>query len=63
MYHNAIKLYNTLLRPYFNDFNNVTDEEKEKIGEKYNANNLLIKSYGFIESKRKYEEKSKLQPE
>ena len=37
MYHNDIKLYNTLLRTYFNDFKNVTDEEKEKIGEKYNA--------------------------
>ena len=29
LYHNAIKLYNTLLSIYFNDYNNITDEEKK----------------------------------
>ena len=62
MYNNAIKLYNTLLSIYFNDYNDITHKEKEKMGEKYNPNNLLIKSYKFIESK-KVEEKSKPQPE
>ena len=51
VYHNAIKLYNTLLSIHFNDYNNITDEEKQKMDENYNPNNLVIKSYRFIESK------------
>ena len=36
---NAVKLYNTLPSICFNDYNNITDEEKEKMGKKYNPNN------------------------
>ena len=57
--HNAIKIYNTLLSIYFDDYNNVTDGEKEKMGEKDNPYDFLIKVYGFIESKKEDEEKSK----
>ena len=39
------------------------DKRKEKMGEKYNPNNLLIKGQRFIESKKEDEEKSKSQPE
>ena len=63
VYNNAVNLYNTLLTIYFNQYNNITDEEKEKIDEKYNPNNLLIKGYRFIESKKEDEEKYKSQPE
>ena len=63
VYNNVIKLYNILLSIYFNDYNNTTNEEKEKMSEKYNPNNLLIKGYTFIESKKEDEEKSKSQPE
>ena len=31
MYKNAVNLYNTLLTIYFNDYNNITDEEKEEM--------------------------------
>ena len=37
--------------------------KKKKMGEKYNPNNLFIKGYRYIESKKEDEEKSKLQPE
>ena len=54
-YHDAIKLYNTLLSIYFNDYNNISDEKKKKenMGEKHNPNNLLIKGYRFLESRKK----------
>ena len=52
-YHNAIKLYNTLLSIYFNDYNNISDEKKENMGGKYNPNNLPIKGYRFLESRKK----------
>ena len=63
VYNNVIKLYNILLTIYFNDYNNTANEEKEKMSEKYNPNNLLIKGYTFIESKKEDKEKSKSQPE
>ena len=53
MYHNAIKIYNTLLYFYFDDYDNITEEGKEKMGE--------IKGYRFIESKKEDAEKSKPQ--
>ena len=42
---------------YYDDYNDITDEEKGKMGEKYNPKNLLLKGQGFIEGK------SKSQPE
>ena len=58
---NTKKLYNKLLSIYYDDYNDITDEEKEKMGEKYNPKNILLKGQRFIESKK--EEKSKSQPE
>ena len=63
VHHNAIKLFNKLLSNCFKDYNNNPDDEKEKIGEKYNPNNILTKAYMFIESKKEDEGKSKSQPE
>ena len=60
---NAKKLYSILLSIYYNDYNDITDKEKKKMGEKYNPNNLLIKGQRFIKSKKEDEEKSKSQPE
>ena len=57
MYKNARKLYSKLLGIYYNDYNDITDEER--ISKKYYPKNLLIKSQRFIEDK----EKSRLQPE
>ena len=60
-YSNAKKLYSKLLRIYYDDNNDISDEEKEKMGEKYNLKNLLLMGQRFAESKK--EEKSKSQPE
>ena len=57
MYSNARKLYSKLLGIYYNDYNDITDEER--ISKKYDPKNLLIKSQRFIEDK----EKSRLKPE
>ena len=46
--YNAIKLYNKLLSIYYDNYNDITDEEKEKMGEKYNPKNLLIKGQRFV---------------
>ena len=61
VYSNAKKLYSKLLRIYYDDYNDISDEEKEKMGEKYNLKNLLLMGQRFVESKK--EEKSKSQPE
>ena len=61
MYNDAKKLYSKLLSIYYDDYDNVTDEEKERMGEKYNSKNLLLKGQRFIELKK--EQKSKSQPE
>ena len=58
----CIKLFNILLSIYFNDYNNTTNEEKEKMSKKYNPNNLLIKGFKFIYSVKEDEEKSKSKP-
>ena len=63
MYNNARNLYSILLSIYSNDYNNIRDEEKERMGKKYDSKNLLIKGQRFIESKKEGEEKSKSQPE
>ena len=57
VYNNAKRLYNRLIISYYDDYNEIADEEKEKMGEKYYPNNLLFKGQRFIE------ETSKSQPE
>ena len=61
MYKNAKNLFNNLLSIYYNDYINIPDEEKKKMGEKYNPSNLLIKCLTFIESKKEDKETNKLQ--
>ena len=63
MYTNAKKLYLILLSIYYNDYNDTTEKEKERMDKKYDPKNLLINGERFIESKREDEEKSKSQPE
>ena len=63
MYDNATKLFNIVISIYFNDYNNTTNKETEKMGEKYNPNNLLIEGFKFVYPKKSDEEKSKSQPE
>ena len=45
VYNNAKHLFNKLLSIYYIDYINITDEEKEKMAEKCNPNNLLIKGH------------------
>ena len=45
VYKNVVKLFNTLLAIYFNEYNNITDEEKEKMDEKYDPSNLFFKDH------------------
>ena len=61
VYSNAKKLYSKLLCIYCDGHNDITDEEKEKMGEKCNPKNLLIKGQRFIESKKEEEIKSQLE--
>ena len=61
VYINGKKLYSKLLSIYYDDYNDIIDEEKEYMGEKYNPKNLLLKGQRFIELKK--EQKSKSQPE
>ena len=42
VYNNAKKLYSILLSTYYNDYNEITDEETENMGKKYSPNNLFI---------------------
>ena len=57
VYNNAKRLYNRLISIYYDDYNEIADEKKEKMGEKHYPNNLLFKGQRFIE------ETSKSQPE
>ena len=59
VYTNARELYGKLLNIYYHDYNDILDEEKERVDIKHNPKNLLIKGQRFIED----EEKRKLQPE
>ena len=43
---------------YYNDCINIPDEEKEKMGEKYQITNLLIKGNRFFKSRKEDKEKS-----
>ena len=63
MYKNVVNLYNTLLAIYFNDYNSITDKEKEEIDKKYDPSNLFRNVYKYDEWYKKDEEKSKSQPE
>ena len=57
------KLYSKPLSICFNDYSNTTNEEKEKMGEKFSPNNLLMEGFKLICSKKKPDEKRKPQPE
>ena len=48
MYNNAKKLNKILLSIYINSYNNISDEEKEMLSEKYDPSNFLIKDHRFI---------------
>ena len=58
---NAKNIFSKLLSIYYDDYNDITDEEKEKMGEKYNPRNLHLKGQRSIESKKA--ENSNSQPE
>ena len=49
MYQNDANLCNTLLSIYFNYYDNITDEEKEKMDKKCDPSNLFLKNYNFDE--------------
>ena len=49
MYKNVVNLYNVLLAIYSNDYNSITDEEKEEIDKKYDPSNLFLKFYIYDE--------------
>ena len=63
MHKNDANLYNTLLAIYFNEYNNFTDEWKDKINKKYNPSNLSVKGHKYDEWYKKDEEKNNSQPE
>ena len=44
MHKNARELYGKRLNIYYNVYNNISDEERERMDEKYNPKSLLIKS-------------------
>ena len=58
VYNTAKNLYKKLLNIYYNDYNNITDKEKEEMGEKYDPRNLLIKGFRFIDSKKESKSQS-----
>ena len=49
MYKRTVNLYNTLVAIYFNEFNNITDEEKEEMDKKCDLRNLLLKGHKYDE--------------
>ena len=61
MYKNAANLYNTLLAIYFNDYNNITGEEKEEMDKIYDPSNFFLKDYKHDKWDKKDLKKSKLQ--
>ena len=63
MHKNAANLYNTLLAIYFNEYNNFTDEWKDKINKKYNPSNFFVKGHKYDEWYKKDEEKNNSQTE
>ena len=63
MYNNAKNLFNKLLNIYYIDYVNIPYKGKEKMSEKYNPSNSLIKGHIFIELKKEDKEKIKSQPE
>ena len=44
-----VKLYSIPLSTFYNDYNEITDEEKENTSKKYFISNLFIKGQRFIE--------------
>lgn len=63
VYNNAIHLYNALLTIYLNQYNSITNKEKEDIDKKYDVSKLLTTGYRFNLSTKKDEQKSKSEPE
>ena len=63
VYNNAKNLFNKLLNIYYIDYVNIPYKGKEKMSEKYNPSNSLIKGHIFIELKKEDKEKIKSQPE
>ena len=63
MYNNAINLCNTLLTIYSNQYNNITNKEKEDMDKKYDPSILLITGCSSSVKKKKDEEKIESQPQ
>ena len=57
MYHNAIKIYNTLLCLYFDDYDNITEERKEKMGESIILIIYLLKVIDLLNRRKKMQKK------
>ena len=51
------------LNIYYNDYNEIIDEEEENIVELYNPNNLFIKGQRLLIRRKKMKKKSRSQPE
>ena len=51
MYKNARELYSKLISIYYDDYNDITDEEKKRMSKKYDPKNLVIKGQRFNEEK------------
>ena len=60
VYNNARKLCSKLLSIYYNDCNDIADEEKERMSKKYDSKNLLIKGQRFIEENINHGRKKQL---
>ena len=51
MYKNARELYSKLISIYYDDYNDITDEEKKRMSKKCDPKNLVIKGQRFNEEK------------
>ena len=53
VYNNVRNIYYKLLSIYYDDYKDNTDEEKEKMGEKYDPKNLLLKFENLLNRRKK----------
>ena len=51
MYKNARELYSKRISIYYNDYNDIKDEEKKRMSKKCDPKNLVIKGQRFNEEK------------
>ena len=51
MYKNARELYSKLISIFYNDYNDITDEEKKRMSKECDPKNLVIKGQRFNEEK------------